>query len=57
MDDGKEGNHHSISCVSGVVWPWLVYQLIRNTSLDQKQLIVSFWAMHTVGDLFSNAKS
>jgi hypothetical protein len=47
MKDEKEGNHHTITCVLGAVWPWLVYQLMRNTSLDLKQLIVSFCAMHT----------
>jgi hypothetical protein len=46
MEDGKEGNHHSITCICGSVWPWLVYPLIRNTSLDLTHLIVSFWAAH-----------
>jgi transposase InsO family protein len=38
----KEGNHHSITCVCGAIWPWLAYQLIRNTSSDRKPLIASF---------------
>ena len=42
MKDGKKGNHHSITCVCGAVYPWLAYQLIRNSSSDRRLLIVSF---------------
>jgi hypothetical protein len=54
MEDRKEGNHHSITCVHGAVWPWLVYQLIRNADMDLKKLIISFWAMHTIAQPISS---
>jgi hypothetical protein len=56
MKDGKEGNHHSITCVRGAIWPWLAYKLIRNACSDRKQLIVGY-AHHSTSYKFLVIKS
>jgi transposase InsO family protein len=60
MKDGKEGNHHSITCVCGATWPRLAYQLIRNTSSDRSKTvdcILLGYAHHSMAYKFLVIKS